>query len=432
MDNTLLVVEEKTTGLRRRWIAWPRDKNRDDPYEADVPLLHISHYFPPVMAEAVSCLDLKASFFQVSLPRDTRHLLRCRVEDGTLVELTRLPMGYKTVPEILQIITSTIAGVTTVVHRLWAAPPLVRVDVWIGNIRIAGSKSDATSWEAQALRNADSCHATMGEERESGATQYTFLGVQFDHTHRAVSLSDKFFRSVCAMPSLNSSTIAEMEVMASRFFYAAAILCTRLCDYYFFIKAVRRRLSALNRGIVLETSPTNLPPSAVGLGERLRHTIENNRKRNIKPTEKASAAIITDALLRGRSAVFIPDSGDVKIAGGKWERKPFLMQAEARAVRLALSVFSAISPSTMDVWVDNTSLQGAANKGSSKSHALTWELRVIYEFVDSRGIQASFAYARSAQNPADGMPRGCVFTLQDLRSGAAGSCGWRTPKSATS
>ncbi|RNF20356.1 rab1 small GTP-binding protein, partial [Trypanosoma cruzi] len=98
------------------------------------------------MAEAVSCLDSKAFFFRVSLPRETRHLFRCRVEDGTLVELTRLPMGYKTGPEIIQIITSAIAGVTTVVHPLWAAPPLVRVDVWIDNIRITGSKSDATSW----------------------------------------------------------------------------------------------------------------------------------------------------------------------------------------------------------------------------------------------------------------------------------------------
>ncbi|ESS60927.1 hypothetical protein TCDM_11519 [Trypanosoma cruzi Dm28c] len=103
------VVEEKTTGLRRRWIAWPRDKNRDDPYEANAPLLHISHYLPPVMVEAVSCLDVKSSFI-VSLPRETRHLFRCRVEDGTLVELTRLPMGYKASPEILQIIiTSAIA-----------------------------------------------------------------------------------------------------------------------------------------------------------------------------------------------------------------------------------------------------------------------------------------------------------------------------------
>ncbi|ESS60332.1 hypothetical protein TCDM_12148 [Trypanosoma cruzi Dm28c] len=185
-------------------------------------------------------------------------------------------MGYKAGPEILQIIiTSTIAGVTTVVRPLWAAPPMVRIDVWIDNIRIAGSKSDVTLWEAQVLRNADNCHASMGEDRESGATQCTFLWVQFAHTHRAVSLSERFVRSVCAMPLLNSLTIAEKEVMASRFSYAAAILGARLCDCYFFIKAVRRRLLALDRGIVQEKSPANLVPAAVGLGERLRHTIEN-------------------------------------------------------------------------------------------------------------------------------------------------------------
>ncbi|RNC32545.1 target of rapamycin (TOR) kinase 1, partial [Trypanosoma cruzi] len=68
-----------------------------------------------------------------------------------------------------------------------------------------------------------------------------------------------------------------------------------------------------------------------------------------------------------------------------------------------------ILPSTMDVWVDNTSLQGAANKGRSKTHALTRELRRIHGFLDSRGIQASFAYVRSAENPADGISRGRVF-----------------------
>ncbi|RNC45420.1 serine/threonine protein phosphatase [Trypanosoma cruzi] len=93
------------------------------------------------------------------------------------------------------------------------------------------------------------------------------------------------------------------------------------------------------------------------------------------------------------------------------------MQAEARAARLGLSAFSAILPSTMDVWVDNTSPQGAANKGSSKSHATTWELQRIYEFLDSRGIQASFGYVRSAENPADGMSRGRVFYTSGLGEG---------------
>ncbi|PWU92437.1 putative target of rapamycin (TOR) kinase 1 [Trypanosoma cruzi] len=107
------------------------------------------------------------------------------------------------------------------------------------------------------------------------------------------------------MSALNSSTIAEMEVVASRFLYAADILGTRLCDYHFLIKPVRRRLSALDRGIVQETSPANLPPAAIALGEGLRHINEDNRRRTIKSTENASTAIITDASLHGWEAVFI-------------------------------------------------------------------------------------------------------------------------------
>ncbi|ESS59522.1 target of rapamycin (TOR) kinase 1 [Trypanosoma cruzi Dm28c] len=350
MDNTLSVVEEKTTGLRRRWIAWPRDKNRDDPYEAHAPLLHTSHYLPPVMAEAASCLDVKASFFQVSLPRETRHLFRCRVEDGTLVELTRLPVGHKAGPEILQIIiTSAIAGVTTVVHRLWAAPPLVRIDVWIDNIRITGSKSDATLWEAQVIRNADGLHATTGKNANRALRSAPFLGVRFAHTHRAVSLSDEFVWSVCAMPALNSSTIAEMEVMASRFLYAAAILCTRLCDCYFFIKAVRRRLSAIDRGIVQEKSPANLPPSAVGLGERLRHTIENTtvsessgpRKRHRPPSSR------THRSMDGEPFLFqTPATLNCRREMGE---EAFSYHA-GRGTRGTLSLIGLLSPSCHPPW----------------------------------------------------------------------------------
>ncbi|PWU84094.1 putative target of rapamycin (TOR) kinase 1 [Trypanosoma cruzi] len=131
------------------------------------------------------------------------------------------------------------------------------------------------------------------EDGESGATQCTFLGVQFDHTHRAVSLSERLsgVYAPCRRSILQPSR--EWRLWASRFLYAAAILCTRLCDYYFSIKAVRRRLSALHQGIVLETSTANLLPSAVGFGERLRH-IKNTivgessipRKRHRPPSSR--------------------------------------------------------------------------------------------------------------------------------------------------
>ncbi|ESS55575.1 hypothetical protein TCDM_12944 [Trypanosoma cruzi Dm28c] len=215
-------------------------------------------------------------------------------------------MGYKAGPEILQIIiTSAIAGVTTVVHRLWAASPLVRVDVWIDNIRIAGSKSDATLWETQVLRNADSCHASMGEEHESGATQCTFLGVQFDHTHRAVSLSESLsgLYAPCRRSILQPSR--KWRLWRHAFCTRPPFFGTRLCDYYFFIKAVRRRLSALHQGIVLETSPANLPSAVVGLGERLRHTIENTtlsessspRRRHRPPSSRTRRSMEVEPFL---------------------------------------------------------------------------------------------------------------------------------------
>ncbi|RNC45603.1 RNA-binding protein, partial [Trypanosoma cruzi] len=69
-----------------------------------------------------------------------------------------------------------------------------------------------------------------------------------------------------------------------------------------------------------------------------------------------------------------------------------------------------------------------SGKYSSKSQAMAWELRRIYEFLDSRRIQASFAYVRSAENPADGMPRGRVFTLQELAKGSGGVLWLENPK----
>ncbi|PWU93732.1 hypothetical protein C3747_291g8 [Trypanosoma cruzi] len=100
-------------------------------------------------------------------------------------------------------------------------------------------------------------------------------------------------------------------------------------------------------------------------------------------------------------------------------RGSLFLSCRPRRARYAwpYQLFIAILPSTMDVWADNTSLQGAASKGSSKSHAMTWELRRIYEFLDSHGVQESFAYLRPADNPADGISRGRVFALQDLAKG---------------
>ncbi|PWV06211.1 putative target of rapamycin (TOR) kinase 1 [Trypanosoma cruzi] len=194
------------------------------------------------------------------------------------------------------------------------------------------------------------------------------------------------------MPALNSLTIAEMEVVASRFLYAAAILGTCLCVYCFLIKAVQRRLSALDRGIVQETSPTKIQPAAVGLGERLRHIIEDTTVRESSSPRKRRRppSSGTHRSMDGEPSSF-QIQAMLKLPEENGRRCLFASCRPRRAVRLALLAFSAILPRTIDVWMSNTSLQGAANKGSSKPHAMTRELKRIYGFLDPRGIKAFFA-----------------------------------------
>ncbi|PWV06033.1 putative target of rapamycin (TOR) kinase 1 [Trypanosoma cruzi] len=241
------------------------------------------------------------------------------------------------------------------------------------------------------------------------------------------------------MPALNSLTIAEMEVMASRFLYAAAIFGTRLCDCYFF-KAVRRRLSALNRGIVQETSPANVPPAAVGLGERLRHMIENiiasetsiPQKRHRPPSSRMHRSMDGEPFLFQTPAT-------LKLPEGNGEEAVSYHAGLGARGTLSLNGLSRRLATHYGHWVDNTLLQGGANKGRSKSHAMTWELQRIYDFwtlAEYRHPLPTCGLHKG--NPADGMSRGRVFTLQDvakgwnLRRAAAESFVWRTPKSAIS
>ncbi|ORC89559.1 uncharacterized protein TM35_000123340 [Trypanosoma theileri] len=116
------VVEEKPYGQRGRFIAWTREKNDKDDCEADVPLGHISRYLDVVYDETATLFDLKASFFQMALPVNRRASFRCRTESGELVEFTRLPMGYKCSPEILNTITRVLAGDPALVLPQYAAP----------------------------------------------------------------------------------------------------------------------------------------------------------------------------------------------------------------------------------------------------------------------------------------------------------------------
>ncbi|KEG08149.1 rab1 small GTP-binding protein [Trypanosoma grayi] len=187
------VVEEKPSGPRRRFIAWSKAKNEQESYQAMAPLGQISRYLGAVYDETAAIFGVKASFFQVGLPAETRGNFRCHTEKGELVDFTRPQMGYKCSPEIVHTISRVLAGDPEAVKPRFAAPPELTFHVWIGNIRITGPRKSVEPWGNAIMEYMRGCGATVGGHK-APTMRYEFIGVCFDHTARTVSPSDKTLR----------------------------------------------------------------------------------------------------------------------------------------------------------------------------------------------------------------------------------------------
>ncbi|KAH9598999.1 hypothetical protein LSM04_005535 [Trypanosoma melophagium] len=288
------VVEGKPSGERIRFIAWPREKNDRDDHEADVPLAHISKYLDVVYDEMATLFDFKASFFQVELPVNTRASFRCRTESGELVEFTRLPMGYKCSPEIINTIKRVLAGDSELVLPQYAAPKGLKIHVWIDNIRISGPDQKVDAWGKTIRKKMQQCGATIGEQKLN-TKEYDFIGVHFNHKDNTVTLSEKTIQRLQQAPSLDNKTVEELESTVSRMLCAGGVRGAALFPYYFFLKIVRRRLSRLNRGLIRPQDPANLSPTAKDIGQSLLNTLLMNDP--VHPPQKlpSMATLGTDA-----------------------------------------------------------------------------------------------------------------------------------------
>ncbi|KAH8604533.1 hypothetical protein ERJ75_001706500 [Trypanosoma vivax] len=243
------VVEGKAAGLRRRFIALPKGKNDHDDCEAEAPLQHASCYPGAVFGELAAVFDMKASFFQVNLPQGNRTSFRCRAEAGRLVELTRLQMGCKCGPEKLHTTTRALAGDHAIVSSRCAAPQSLKIHVWIDNIRISGPWRGVEKRSRVATQNVRQCGTALGESNYL-AKKHEFIGVPFGRETGTVCQSQKTIRKLREAPPLEGLTAAGLERLTSHMVCAADVRCWALLEYYFVLKAVSRRLSKLNGGLL--------------------------------------------------------------------------------------------------------------------------------------------------------------------------------------
>ena len=395
---------------RLRFILWTRLLNqriRKSGYVPHAPLRHISAYIDAVLQRFAACRDAHCSFFQVPIPSDRRHLFVFADDEGNLWQFTRLPMGLVTAPEIMHLRMCVAAGHPDYVRPEFAARD-VTVDVWIDNVRFAGEPDDVRR-AAEAFDSvAAAAHMTLNHADAVEGTKYTFLGVHFDHEAGAVQLGEKIARKL-RRPTW--TTIGEVEQLIGRLLHAAAVLDIPLVRYWWLLKGVRRRLSAVNRGAATRASPANLSKSVLAQLRELVAAARNNAPRLVTRPGPVTTTIFTDATLTSWGAVCIDmATQEVRVAGARW-RVPAtnINAAETRAIQCALEAFP-VTDCTLRLYVDNTSTMASVKKARARSFAINTELQPVLETAHARRCKLTVSYVASADNPADAPSRGAPFS----------------------
>jgi hypothetical protein len=411
------IVEIRRGRPRRRFILWPKGLNdhiRDSGYVADVPLKHVSHYLPAAMEPYGACRDFACGFFQIPIPQHARHLFTFSDSSGRVLEMTRLPMGLVTAPELMHVITATLAG-----DRLYSVPSIsaplgLTVHCWIDNIRLAGSEAEVRQHIARVEHSAQLANATFSPEDSIEGTQYKFLGVMFNHIEHTVCCAEKLLDKLAPVDT-RTLTIAELESVMGRVYFASAILQLPLRYVWWLLKTYRRRLSSLARG-ASRADAARLPEIPRRQLDALLSVIRRNTPRCVTVLRPVKTfTLYSDATLKNYGAVLIDDtSQELFVTAGPWKEQAHnINAAETRAVCMAINTFRAlITKAAVHVVVDNTSTLVGIQRQSSKSFVVNAELVPLIDTMKALGCTVTCQYVKSADNPADAPSRGNPVDLE--------------------
>jgi hypothetical protein len=257
--------------------------------------------------------------------------------------------------------------------------------------------------------------------------KYTFNGVAFDHENGRVACGQKIIRRL-QRARFCGGTYGELEAAVARLLHASAVLGLDIASKYWELKAVRRRVNALNRGTARESDVVTLSHGVVRRLVRWTGIVLENRA-VVPRVHVAHAArthhLFTDASKEGWGAWLMLETGEVLLAGAPWSRGLHyeVNAAETKAVALATEAFRHhfARGTCVNLHIDNTSALAAVNKRHAGSAGVSKALsRVLYGFR-TLGITMHAQYITSKENPADAVSRGRTAVWRVGEGGAAGA-----------
>jgi hypothetical protein len=411
------VCRDKSEAVRR-FIAWTKAHNdlmdRIN-YVASLPgLQHISNFLLDIHAESATLRDLKLGFWQVEIPVDARSLYRFKDTDGRTFEMNRLPMGLCVSPEIMQTLTSVLAGDPEYCKPEYSLQVPFR-RVWVDNIRLAGSTQEmheAASWM-------DNVAVELGvtwnsKEALTAVESYEFLGGAWDHCKKTIAAARRHRNSF--RESLESTiTFRELEQLIGRLVHFSGMLHLVTAKYYWAMKWFRRKANAVANGNLRVEQLLDIPGSVHRNLVLWRNDCRGVYRIPSQPVGKGAATLFTDASLQGWGGILVTPDRAVHATGGMWAKwikadEESINTLEGFAVAKAIEDFKNTiarpDVGALHVVVDNTSVQAGIKKGRANAERLNSALLEPLLELKALDIPVTVRYIKSGENPADSISRG--------------------------
>jgi hypothetical protein len=299
---------------------------------------------------------------------------------------------------------------------------LTAVTTYIDNVRFVHRDPQCVSAAADTfLKNCAYVGASVNvEDTNELHDEGIFLGVYTNYATGCVSLAQKTIDKLrTAQHTLlrQDTTIAQMFEIFGVLFFASTVLKFRLDTVYHVFKFYRRRSSAFAKGSLSLESRANVWPC---LRQDFDHWFESllqNIPVDHNITLDGPETLFTDASKKGWGVVIFTLGGDVLTSGGSWsalEASRTINELEALALECGLKRYAdVLHDKDLDIWIDNTSVLYAVEKGYSPSFHLNTRVRAVLDQIGRRKF--NIGYIASASNPADEPSRRTYPTASPCR-----------------
>jgi hypothetical protein len=319
-------------------------------------------------------------------------------------------MGCRSSVEIMHLVTKVLVGHPSVCQRRFV---IASLDVYIDDFRAVGSPEHIENIINRINERSVQLNVTLKAPLRA-VTEYTFLGFNFDHQRRTVTVAAKTLQKLPEPDAVTSSISAmALQQLVARLIFCSGGLRIPLAEYYLVIKWASRSAHNLNVGLLSPDSIVAIPSTMLAMLRIWLRQIRIPYVATPRPNNQHSVCYV-DASISGWGAIiFLPD-GRVFISGAAWPQRqqPYtsrdINMLEARALRMAVRDFGDFIRSTRNVEfkIDNTAVKSAIPRGVARSEALNNELRPVFNDLRRHGIFATASYVESVANLADPLSRG--------------------------